>query len=95
MDKIFCVSEIIFYFSPSVISHNRSAMNCDELRFMKTRPNGARINETEEICMELFFRTMVTTLRLLYTWEFCNSSNKFAVNLNMKGISSFLHSPSS
>ena len=27
-------------FSPSVISHNRSAMKCDELRYMKTRLNG-------------------------------------------------------
>ena len=34
MDKILCVSEII---SPSVISHNRWATKCDELRYMKTR----------------------------------------------------------
>ena len=31
-------------FSPSVISHNRSAMKCDELRYMKTRLNGHYMN---------------------------------------------------
>ena len=44
-------------------------------------PNRARINKTVEICMELFFRTIITTSCWLYTWELYNSSNKFAANL--------------
>ena len=40
--------------------------------------------------MELFFRTIVTTSCWLHTWELSNSSNKFAPNLTMKGISSFI-----
>ena len=32
----------------------------------------------------------LTTSCWLYTWEQTNSSNKFAANLNMKGISFFL-----
>ena len=39
--------------------------------------NRARINETVEICMELFFRTIVIR------WELFNSSNTFAANLNV------------
>ena len=31
----------------------------------------------------------LTTLCWLYTWEQTNSSNKFAANLNMKGVSFF------
>ena len=34
----------------------------------------------------------LTALCWLYTWEQTNSSNKFAANLNMKGIS-FFYSP--
>ena len=36
------------------------------------------------------FLQSLTTLCWLYTWEQTNSSNKFAANLNMKGISFFL-----
>ena len=44
--------------------------------------NLTRINKTVEICLELFLRTTVTTS----CWELSNYSNKFASNLNMKGV---------
>ena len=43
-----------------------------------------------ETRMELYFLQSLTTSCWLYTWEQTNSSNKFAANLNMKGISFFL-----
>ena len=40
--------------------------------------------------MELL--AQLTTFCWLYTWELSNFSNKFAVNLNMQGISIFTNS---
>ena len=48
--------------------------------------NRTKINRTVEICMELFFRTIVISMSgWLYKWELPNSSNKFAANLKKKG----------
>ena len=41
-------------------------------------------------CLMTVLLQSLTTSCLLYTWEQTNSSNKFAANLNMKGISFLL-----
>ena len=54
------------------------------VRAFKMHFNGRNLNGTVLL-------QSLTTSCWLYAWEQTNSSNKFAANLNMKGISFFTH----
>ena len=78
-----------YLISKRSISNKRTMIIINYSVGVKIHSNRARINRTAEICMELFFRTIVTTSCWLDRWELYNSSNKYPAKLNMKGISCF------